>query len=435
MSNPLLYDKIRDSLEISHFFRKLPSLPDTPDRVQLHHLNQSARALVAAHLFHKTRKNILIVSQDDIIAEDIWDDLCALIGSSNAHYMPDYEILPYEERSPHYSIRATRMMCVNHILRKEPAVYSISIRALIRYLPPLENIARHVKELRPGLEYPPDELMRDLVYMGFDAQYQVGKVFQVARRGGIMDIFSPPDPRPIRVEFFGDEIVTMRYFSPNTQRSEPGEVPSYTVIPAREFSLDDISENSVLAPLIRKKGFIEGIENQYSLLLDDLTTFADYFDPARRLILFNNYVYIHEEFVQLAEQVYEQYERELKRKTKAKLSPPERQMAGEEKLLELTRPGGSLFISQSEFVLPFETESIKAPCESQPSFNGDLFQLATALKERGKDGRTTLLLFDNHSQSKRMHELLEDFGCDPQSHIGVVHEGFSIQDCGLALWT
>jgi transcription-repair coupling factor (superfamily II helicase) len=435
MSTSLLYEKIRDSLELSHFFRKLTSQINYGRHIQVHHLNQSARTMVAAHLFHKTRKNILIVSQDDIIAEDIWDDLCALIGPTNAHYMPDYEILPYEERSPHYSIRATRMMCINNILKGEPAVYSISIRALLRYLPPLQNIAKHVKELRPGREYPPGELMRDLVFMGFETQYQVGKVFQVARRGGIMDIFSPPNLKPIRVEFFGDEIITMRYFSPNTQRSEPGEVPSYTIIPAREFSLDDISAKSVLAPLIRRKGFIEGIENQYSLLLDDLATFADYFDPRDRFILFNNYIYIHEEFVQLTEQVHEQYQRELKRKTKAKLSPPKKQMAGEEKLFELTRPEGSLFVSQSEFVLPFETMDIKAPCESQPSFNGDLYQLASALKERKQDGTKTILLFDNPSQSKRMHQLLEDFGCDPQSHIGVLHEGFSITDCGLALWT
>ena len=215
-----LYEKITPWLQRSPLFQTLASLPQSAGRHQLHHLNQSARALVASHLWAQTGKNILIVSQDDIIAEDIWDDLCTLIGGANAHYLPDYEILPYEERSPHYSIRATRMMCLHNVLEPEPAVYSLSVRALLRWLPPLQNIARHVKTLRPGMEYPPEELMRDLVYMGFDVEYQVNKVFQVARRGGIMDIFLPPGLKPVRVEFFGDEIITMRYFSPNSQRSE-----------------------------------------------------------------------------------------------------------------------------------------------------------------------------------------------------------------------
>ena len=431
----MLFKELRPILDGSPFLASLPSMLQSGERVQIHHLNQSARALVAARLWEDTQKNVLIVSQDDIIAEDIWDDLVALLGAGNAHYLPDYEILPYEERSPHYSIRATRMICVNHILSGKPAVYSLSIRALMRWLPPLSSIASHVKVLKPGLEYPPQQLILDLVNMGFEAQYQVGKVFQVARRGGIVDIFSPPDLKPVRIEYFGDEIITMRYFSTNTQRSEPGEVPSYTIIPAREFCLDDIKDSSPLAAMLKTKGFYEGIENQYSLLLDELSTFADYFDPQQRIMLFNNYIYIQEEFEQLAEQVLEQYRRELKSKTRAKLSPPDKVMADEEYLLSLTRPQSSLFLSQSEFVLPFAARGLKAPFESQPSFNGDLALLADSIRQMEAQGTNPILLFDNPSQSKRMHELLADYSCSPQSLIGVLHEGFQLLDCGLALWT
>ncbi len=431
----MLYAKILPSLERSPFFQSLAGSLSGSRHLQIHHLNQSARALVAAHLWSQTGKNVLIVSQDDIIAEDLWDDLCALIGVENALYLPDYEILPYEERSPHYSIRATRMMTIHRILQGKPAVYSVSIRALMRYLPPLENIRRHIKDLRPGLEYPPDDLVRDLVNMGYEVQYQVNKVFQVARRGGIMDIYSPPDLRPIRIEFFGDEIITMRHFSSNTQRSEPGEVSSYTVIPAREFSLDDVRKTSPLVSQLKTTGFYQGIENQYSLLLEELSIFADYFDPANRLVAFNNYIYIDEEYQQLAEQVHQQYRRELKTKTKAKLSPAESLIANEAKLLELARPETSVLLSQSEFVLPFATTDVRAPFEPQPSFNGDLSLLASSISQLEAQDSQPLLLFDNASQSKRMHELLADFGCDPASHIGVLHEGFHIRDCGLALWT
>jgi transcription-repair coupling factor (superfamily II helicase) len=431
----MLYTKIKPLLQESEFFREPERLLNSDKRVQIHHLNQSARALFAARLWERTAKNIIIVSQDDIIAEDIWDDLCALIGTENAHYLPDYEILPYEPRSPHYSIRATRMMCIHSIVQGGAGIYSVSVRALLRLLPSLQNIAGHIRELRTGMEYPPDDLVRDLVYMGYDVEYQVNKVFQAAKRGGILDIFSPPDHKPIRLEYFGDEIVSLRHFSPNTQRSEPGDVRSYTIIPAREFSLDDITRTSALALQVRSQGFYEGIENHYSLLLDDLCTFADYFEPDNRLMLFSNYLYVHEEYEQLAEQVFLQYKKELKATSKTKLSPPDKIIAPEEKLSSLLHPDSALFLSQSEFVLPFQTDDLRAPSEAQPSFNGDLGLLASSLKSMEQNGISPILLFDNPSQSKRMHELLADFGCDPQSHIGVLHEGFQITDCNLALWT
>lgn len=430
-----LYERILPHLGKSPFFQGLGDLSSDAQSHQIHHLNQSARALVAAHLWAQSKKNILIISQDDIIAEDIWDDLCALIGSQNAHYLPDYEILPYEERSPHYSIRATRMLCINKVLEGKPGVYSLSIRALSRLLPPLKNIARHVKTLSTGMEYAPEELAQDLVNMGFEVEYQVSKVFQVARRGGIMDIFSPPALKPVRLEFSGDEIVSMRHFSPNSQRSEPGELNSYRLIPSREFSLDDIRDTSPLMATIRNTGFYEGIENQYSLLLDELCSFADYFPADQRLILFSNYNYIQEEFEQLSEQVYMQYRRELKNTTKAKLSPPEGVMIDEAKLGKLRRPGSTLLLSQSEFRLPFPTKNFRAPCEAQPSFGGDLSLLASALARMQEKGSDPILLFDNPSQARRMQELLDDFEVQASSHLGVVHEGFSVTDCGLALWT
>ena len=59
------------------------------------------------------------------------------------------------------------MICVNHILSGKPAVYSLSIRALMRWLPPSAP-SLHVKVLTPGLEYPPQQLILDLVNMGFE---------------------------------------------------------------------------------------------------------------------------------------------------------------------------------------------------------------------------------------------------------------------------
>ncbi|NCB36371.1 MAG: transcription-repair coupling factor, partial [Clostridia bacterium] len=239
----MLYQKIAAQLEQSAFFRDL--IPINPG-TQIYHLSQSARALVAAHLWAKSGKNLILVSQDDIIAEDLWDDLVSLVGRENAFYLPDYEILPYEDRSPHYSIRATRMITLLNALSDAPAIYSLSIRSLLRLIPAKASLAKHILTLKQGDSIDPEDLLRQLQNMGYEIEYQVSKVYQAARRGGILDVFSPPNQNPVRIEFWGDEIISIRHFSASTQRSLDADIKAVTLIPAREISLDDINSGSVI---------------------------------------------------------------------------------------------------------------------------------------------------------------------------------------------
>ena len=149
----MLYSNISEIIKGSEFMNQVTALPIGSAAYQLYHLSQSARALVAVHLWQHSGKNLIIVSQDDIIAEDIWDDLCALVGKENAHYLPDYEILPYEERSPHYSIRATRMESILSALEEDKSgIYSLSVRSFGRFLPGRDSVKRHILHLRKGME-------------------------------------------------------------------------------------------------------------------------------------------------------------------------------------------------------------------------------------------------------------------------------------------
>ena len=430
----MLNTVLSDILDSSEFLSGLTKLPIAGQTFQIYHLSQSARALVAAHLWRHLGKNMLIVSQDDIIAEDIWDDLCALIGKDKAHYLPDYEILPYEERSPHYSIRATRMESLLCALESDcPAIYSLSIRSFSRYLPSRNSLQRNILKLSKGMEYDPEKLMHDLQNMGYAIEYQVSKVYQAARRGGIIDVFSPPLTSPVRIEFWGDEIIGMRQFSISTQRSIPGEIKELTLIPARELCLNDIDSGSPVIAKVREKGFFEGIENYYALLTKELQLFADYFSPEERCIVWNNYIYIYEEYEALMEQTLTAYTKAAKHSSKAKLPPPSALMADDDVFQRLKLRSCNLYLSQSEFVLPFNTQNLRAPFEAQPAFDADLSVLGDCLIRNAGEGWRNILLFDNQSQAKRMQQSLGT--SDYEMHIGVLHEGFSIQDCRLNLWT
>ncbi len=443
----MLYSKIEEQLLQSEFMQGVQKLPLKDRSIQIYHLNQSARALIAAHLWKQTGKNVIIVSQDDIIAEEIWDDLCVLIGKENAYYLPDYEILPYEERSPHYSIRATRMETLLSTFQNSTSgIYSLSIRALGRFLPSRDLLGRHILHLQQGMEYDPDVLLHKLYDMGYDIQYQVSKVFQAARRGGIIDVFSPPLIHPVRLEFWGDEIIGIRLFSIATQRSVEEYLTEFTILPARELAISDINSGSPIIAKIREKGFFEGIENYYALLCKELQTFAGYFEKDNRILVWNNYYYIREEYETLFEQAISTWQKEAKIQGRARIPLPEKMFADLDTLTKIKSGSDNLYLSQSEFELSFPTQNLRAPIESQPNFESDLGFLTKTLMEKQKKGWNNILLFDNQSQAKRMQQTIypssENRNPSEQlpeipftEYIGVLHEGFSIEDCRLILYT
>lgn len=430
----MLYDKIEERLLQSEFMQGLLNLPWKDRSIQIYHLNPSARALVAAHLWKHTGKNVIVISQDDIIAEDIWDDLCILVGKENSLYLPDYEILPYEERSPHYSIRATRMETIlSTLANNESAIYSLSIRALGRFLPARELLSNHILHLRQGLEISPETLIHNLYDLGYEIQYQVSKVFQAAKRGGIIDIFSPPLTNPVRLEFWGDEIIGMRVFSLATQRSLEEYVTELIVLPARELAVSDIDSGSPIIAKIREQGFFEGIENYYALLCNKLQTFAEYFDNNNRILVWNNYYYLREEYENLFEQAITTWKKEAKIKGRGRVPRPEKMFADLDTLADIKRASENIYLSQSEFELSFPALNIRAPFISQPEFESDLNLLAETLLTKSNEGWQNTLLFDNLSQAKRLQDSI---GSIPfNQFIGVLHNGFSIEDCYLNLWT
>ncbi len=428
----MLFTKISPILEQSAFFQNLLPLEAG---TQIHHLSQSARALVAAQIWAKSGKNIILVSQDDIIAEDLWDDLVTLVGRENAFYLPDYEILPYEERSPHYSIRATRMITLlNAVTSEVPAIYSLSIRAFMRLIPSRDLLERHIFTLKKGDTLDPDILIKRLHDMGYEIQYQVSTVYQAAKRGGIVDIFSPPAQHPVRLEFWGDEIISIRAFSANTQRSIATDQNEVTIIPAREIALDDIDSGSVIIAKIRDKGFFEGIENYFSLLIKNLSPFVDYFPAENRTFIFSNFSYIKEEMDAISEQTYAQYRKELKNNSKGKVPKVNALILEEEGFIKTVSSSDVLYLSQSEFIMPQVRKKIRAPFTPQPVYEADIGLLAESLINKRRDAWNHYLLFDNQSQEKRMRQTIGEDALF-HSHIGVLHEGFEIEDCRLGLYT
>jgi len=114
----------------------------------------------------------------------------------------------------------------------EPAgkVFVCAALSLLEDVPPLDSFAARRLDLQVGMKIGLDQLAAALVEMDYDDEYQATAPCEFARRGGLLDIFSPAGEHPARVEFWGDQIETIRLYAPETQRAFE-KVTSYHVIP------------------------------------------------------------------------------------------------------------------------------------------------------------------------------------------------------------
>ncbi len=132
---------------------------------------------------------------------------------------------------------ACRSASLQEILSGRPAIFLATAQTLLsRTLSP-RSFARRTFTLKLHQTISPEELAQQLVALDYDNEYQVTSPGEFARRGGILDIFSPLYADPVRLEFFGDEIDSMRFFSASTQCSLE-EVDSFQVTPRGSVLLE-----------------------------------------------------------------------------------------------------------------------------------------------------------------------------------------------------
>jgi len=181
---------------------------------------------------------ILAPSQER--AETLFADLTAVYGRADAGLSPvlcpSLESLLYEETSPDFNLIRERITVLARLAAGEPLVLiATPDAALHRTLPPA-LLRESPRILRAGEEVEPAELTAWLVLHGYAREGMVEQPGQFGLRGGVLDIYPSTESAPVRLEFFGDEIESIRPFDPGTQRSE-GSREAVTLFPAREILL------------------------------------------------------------------------------------------------------------------------------------------------------------------------------------------------------
>ncbi len=213
--------------------------------VQVAGLGSGAKALVIAALQKATGKRFAFLSLRNRDLEDLERDLrffyCTLNGRNECEEqvftLPASESNPYSGTSPHAELLERRALALWRLASGTGDIVMLTARSLMqRFVPPQETKQATV-ELKVGEELPLEDLLDHLHNVGYVRSDPVGNVGEYSSRGGILDVYSPSGRGdalyPLRVEFFGDQVDSMREFDPETQRSLR-QIDEAVIVPMRD---------------------------------------------------------------------------------------------------------------------------------------------------------------------------------------------------------
>ncbi len=215
-----------------------------PGDTQIYGAPEGAEATWIAGLLgqHPDRTLALVVRDDAALARAV-ATLRFFAPKTEVFRFPAWDCLPYDRVSPHRDIVAQRLDTLIRLktkIRGQGRVLLTTVNALLQRLPPKRAIWSRIVILRPGEEMAPEALQQALRDQGYERVETASEPGEYALRGGLVDIFPAGRSAPLRLDFFGDTVESVRVYDPLTQRST-GKAKGLVLKPVSEVRLDKAS--------------------------------------------------------------------------------------------------------------------------------------------------------------------------------------------------
>jgi len=208
-------------------------------RVTITGARGSSPAYLLARLMAITHHSLLVIAPDADRATEICTELRFFSGrSTDILPFPAWDATPFEKRSPHADVTGQRLACLRRLTERKVTAVVTTIEALRQRVLPRTVLNNASLYFLPGEESDREELLAKLVTLGYLNVPLVEDRGTFAVRGGIVDIFPPGFEQPVRIEFFGDFVETIRTFDPITQRSLL-PLEELLLLPSRELVLTE----------------------------------------------------------------------------------------------------------------------------------------------------------------------------------------------------
>jgi len=239
---PFVRDLFADAEKLPAFSRVVSHLRANAGRISVSGLTLSAKALLISELQKAGGRPLIVVVRSNEAADEyipVLQAYCELVGGAAADSvvsLPARDVLPFQNLSPHPEIQEQRAIALWKIATGEASIVVVPAAASALRLKSADYYSNLARTLRRGESFETDSLLEHLNSVGYNSTDIVEMPGDYALRGGILDVYSPEADRPVRIEFFGDEVESIRKFDPASQRSSS---------PADETVLLPLSETPV----------------------------------------------------------------------------------------------------------------------------------------------------------------------------------------------
>lgn len=342
------------------------------------------RLLLITKIRKITDKKVLLVTSTEQNALRYQNDLLKAFGEKS-DLLPFQNISMYETVSPNRYDYAEQY----RILNEKPDIVIAPVKAILEKFPDENFYKNNSTILKVGDEIDTKILAQKFVDFGYKHSTMVSDIGEFSIRGDIVDFYSL-DKHPVRIELWGDEIVDIRYFNNETQKSIE-KLKSTEILPMYKFTLSDVSDDlwQKLAPKDdgEEKGYFEGIEIYQNYFNDKLVTVLDYFKDYILVLDETSELYAKYEFLDKG------YEEQLQENLKLELNEilKGRNHVTFEEFIQKTagfvKVGLNNFIdSEMDEIVEFDTQTIQ-------SFEANLDHIADFIRK---------FLFPQHSDGWRI---------------------------------
>ncbi|WP_200886928.1 transcription-repair coupling factor [Pectobacterium fontis] len=210
--------------------------PKAGEQRLLGQLTGAACAVECAEIVERHAGLVVLIAPDMQNALRLRDEI-QQFTEQHVTTLPDWETLPYDSFSPHQEIISTRLSTLYQLPNMTRGVLILPVNTLMQRVCPHSFLHGHALVLKKGQRLSRDKLRSQLEQAGYRSVDQVMEHGEYATRGALLDLFPMGSEEPYRIDFFDDEIDSLRLFDVDTQRTL-NEVPHINLLPAHEFPTD-----------------------------------------------------------------------------------------------------------------------------------------------------------------------------------------------------
>jgi len=424
---------IEPLLELEEYRRILQILRTNSESVSITGPSESQKAHIAFAISSHCGYKGIFAAFNEMQARKLFEDF-AFFAGDDVIFFPTKEIMLYDVEAKSYDTVYQRITALDRISRGDFRFVVTSIEALSHRLINPEIFREYVITIDNGLRTDPGELIRRLVVSGYERTESVERKGQFAVRGGIIDIFPIDTENAVRIEFFGDEIDSVRWFDTSTQRSV-GRAEKVRILPARELIYDAKRKEEIVRTIehdaarsgkknhtliqrietdlerFNESWYFPGVDRYIHYIADESCSLADYTpddviifmdEPVRQKQRLENLLLEHEEICKALIE-------------KGSLLPQGSNMHLDyETVFRTFKKNRTVYLNSvnPDAIASAEAPAFSIPCRTVSSFQGSIDILAENLLAWKQEKSRIILLSGTRGRGERLRESLLEKGIE-----------------------